>query len=434
MRERQELTRRDVLKGTAAGVVGYWIAPELSRARADSPNEKLNVAVIGTANRAADNVDGVSGENIVVLCDVDENFLGAAKKKFHKADTATDWRKVVERPDIDAVVVSTPDHCHAIVTASALRAGKHVYCEKPLTHDVYEARFITDLARKMGKATQLGTQIHALDNYRRVVELVESGAIGPVRDVHVWVGRSWGGGDRPTEKPPIPAGLNWDVWLGPAPERPYHSTYHPFHWRKWWDFGGGTLADMGCHYMDLVFWALKLRHPTQVAAKSETPPHPETAAVALEVAYEYPERGDQPAVAVTWYDGGKRPALLKQEKLPEIGDGVLFVGDKGMLLANYVTHILWPKDRFADYQRPTPYIEKSIGHHQEWIRACKEGTPTTCSFDYSGPLTEAVLLGVVSYRAGSPLQWDAANLRAPNCSTADDFIRREYRKGWSLEG
>jgi predicted dehydrogenase len=427
-----DLGRRNLLKATAAAGIGYWIVPRPAYAASNSPNEKLGIAMIGTANRARDNLDAVASQNIVVLCDVDDNFLADAKKKFPRAETANDFRKVVERPDIDAVVVATPDHTHAPAAAMALRAGKHVYCEKPMTHDVFEARTLTELAAKTGKATQLGTQIHALDNYRRVVELIETGAIGDVKEVHVWCGKSWGGGDRPAETPAVPSSLHWDLWLGPAPERPYHGAYHPFHWRKWWDFGGGTLADMGCHYIDVVFWALKLQYPTRVEAKASEKPHAETAAVALEVRYEFPARGNLPPVNMTWYDGGKRPYHLEEHKLPEIGDGVLFVGDKGMLITNYVLHKLLPNEVFADFKRPDPYIAKSIGHHEEWIRACKEGTPTSCHFAYSGPLTETVLLGVVSYRAQTPIEWDAAHMKAVNNPAADAFLRREYRKGWTL--
>lgn len=432
MNQTRKPTRREFLGTSAALGLGYWIAPKSGLASAKSPNEKLNIAVIGTANRAADNLRGVASENIVVLCDVDDDLLAKAKQAFPAADTAHDFRKAVERNDVDAVVVSTPDHVHAVATMTALKAGKHVYCEKPLTHTVQEARLVAETAEKMGVATQLGTQIHAENNYRRVVELIESGAIGAVKEVHVWVGRSWGGGDRPNATPPVPANLHWDLWLGPAPERPYHPTYVPFHWRKWWDFGGGTLADMGCHHIDLAFWALKLRHPTRIEAIGADPPHAETAATALEVRYEFPSRGELPPVSLTWYDGGKRPKYFADHALPAWGDGVLFVGEGGMLLSDYGRHRLLPEEKFQDFQPPTPYIPASIGHHREWIQACKEGTPTTCGFDYGGALTECVLLGNVSYRAQSPLEWDPIKLVATNCPAAANFVEKEYRKGWTL--
>jgi hypothetical protein len=263
------------------------------------------------------------------------------------------------------------------------------------------------------------------------VELIQGGAIGEVREVHVWCGKSWGGGDRPKDTPPIPKGLHWELWLGTSRERAYHSTYHPFNWRRWWDFGGGTLADMACHYMDLPFWALDLRHPTKVAAEGPQV-HPETAAMHLTVKYEFPERGKLPPVSLTWYDGGKRPIHFEQGQLPKWGDGVLFVGSKGMLLADYGQHRLLPEKEFSGFMRPKPTIPESVGHHREWIQACKTGGVTTCRFDYSGALTEAVLLGVVSYRCGKPLDWDAKALKAKNAPEADQYIRREYRKGWEL--
>jgi hypothetical protein len=311
----------------------------------------------------------------------------------------------------------------------ALRLGKHVYCEKPLTHNVYEARRVAEAAAKAKTATQMGTQIHAAGNYRRVVEIIRSGAIGPVREVHTWAGRSWGGGDRPKEMPPVPSNLHWDLWLGPAPERPYHSTYLPANWRKWWDFGGGNLADMACHHMDLPFWALELRAPLTVEA--EGPPlHPETCPLGLIVRYEFPSRGDAPPVKLTWYDGDKIPPKIRE--LSTGGGGNLFVGDRGLLWADYGSYKLYPEADFAGFKPPPPTIADSIGHHAEWLQACKTGGPTTCSFDYSGALTEAVLLGNVAYRTGRKLAWDAASLKAADCPEADAFLRREYRKGWEL--
>ena len=432
MKRQGRVSRRDFVKVSAAAGLGYWVAPQSAMALSNSPNEKLNIAMIGTYNRAAGNLQDVSSQNIVVLCDVDDGFLAKAKEKYPKADTVNDFRKAVERKDIDAVVIATPDHTHAVATMAALKAGKNVYCEKPLTHDVYEARAVTETARKLKKVTQLGTQIHAENNYRRVVELIETGAIGQVKEVYVWNGRDWGGGNRPTDKPPVPKTLHWDLWLGPAPERPYNPTYHPFSWRKWWDFGNGSLGDMGCHYIDVVFWALKLKYPTRVTADAKDPVNPETCPLGLHVEWDFPARGDLSPVKMHWYDTGRRPDILKEKSIPEIGDGVLFVGDKGMLLTNYGMHKLLPEENFKDFKAPEAYIPKSIGHHAEWIQACKEGTPTTCQFEYSGPLTESVLLGLVAYRVGKPLEWDSVNLKATNCPEADEFIRREYRKGWSL--
>ena len=426
-------TRRSFLKQStalaAAIGAGYWS----SRAAAapKSPNEKLNIGLIGTANRAAANIDGVQGENIVAICDIDDHYLDAAAKRFGKATRYNDFRKLLEQTDLDAVVVSTADHVHAPASVGAMKLGKHVYCEKPLTHSVYEARVAAETAAKYKVATQMGTQIHAENNYRRVVELIQSGAIGPVHEAHVWCNKTWSGGERPTEKPAVPSHLHWDLWLGPAPERPYHSTYLPANWRRWWDFGGGTLGDMGCHYMDLPFWALELRHPTSVA--SEGPPvHPETTPAWIAVTYEFPARGALPPVKVTWTDGSKEAAARKQYKLPDWGDGVLFVGSKGMLLADYGRYVLLPESDFAGFKPPAPTIPNSVGHYQEWINACKTGSPTTCNFGYSGALSESILLGNVAYRVGKKLEWDGAALKATNCPEADKFLRREYRTGWAL--
>jgi predicted dehydrogenase len=423
------MNRRDFLRGTlAAGLAATFPHPAIGRLRV---NEKLAIGVIGTSGRALGNIEGVQGEDIVAVCDIDDRLLDQAGNRFPKAKKYNDFRKLIEAGGLDAVVVSTADHVHAPASAMALRLGKHVYCEKPLAHSVYEARTLAKLAAEARVATQMGTQIHAEDNYRRVVELVKAGAIGPVREVHVWIEKSWSGGERPKTAEPIPPYLKWDLWLGPAPERPYHSTYQPMNWRKWWDFGNGSLGDMACHFMDLPFWALDLRHPTTVQAEGP-PVHPETTPEWLKVAYEFPARGDQPPVTLTWYDGGKRPPLLAEKKLPEWRNGVLFVGEKGQLLADYGRKRLFPEDAFRDFQPPAPTIPRSIGHHAEWIVACKEGKPTTCNFDYSGALSEAVLLGNVAYRTGQKLEWDPAQLKATNCPAADAYLRRDYRAGWTL--
>ena len=429
------VNRRQMLKGTALVGAGYWISG-LARGQEDSksPNEKLNIAGIGVGGRGGADVNGVSSENLVALCDVDEKRAGKTFERFPKAKKYKDFRKLLDEMDsqIDAVVVGTPDHTHAPAAAMAMHRGKHCYCEKPLTHSVYECRYLTDLAREKQLATQLGTQIHAGDNYRRVVELVQSGAIGPVRQVEVWFPGGRGGEDRPKDTPPIPEGLDWDLWLGPAPYRPYHPCYVPANWRDWWDFANGTLGDFGCHYMDLPYWALKLRYPTTIAAEGP-PPNPETAAPVLTVHYAFPARGDLPPVEMTWRNGsGNIPPIVKEKKIPNWGAAVLFVGDGGMLLANYSKRLLLPEKKFAGFQPPEQTIAPSIGHHREWIVACKTGSPTTCNFEYSGPLTETVLLGNVAYRAQSKLQWDAENLKATNCPKADAFLRRRYREGWTL--
>jgi predicted dehydrogenase len=338
----------------------------------------------------------------------------------------------LERRDIDAVVVSTADHAHAVATAAALHLGKHVYCEKPLTHTVYEARTIARLAgRHPMLATQMGTQIHATDNYRRVVELVKSGAIGSVRECHVWCEKSLANSDRPSTMPPIPSNIHWDLWLGPAPARPYHPDYLPKTWRHWWDFGEGILGDMACHYVDLAFWALDLKYPSSVEA--EGPPiHAETTPEWLIARYQFPARHRLPPVHLTWYDGGKQPSLIEEGKVPNWRNGVLFVGDKGMLVADYGRRKLLPETQFEGFQPPEPFIPKSIGHHKEWLQACKTGGPTSCNFQYGSALTETVLLGNVAYRTGHKLEWDAARLRATNTRQAENYLRTEYRRGWEL--
>ena len=424
-------SRRRFLRHAAAGSFGVWVASRAAFAQSGSPNEKLNLGVIGTSHRGGDNLSGVKSENIVALCDVDDALMEKAAKPFPKAVRYNDWRKLLERKDLDGVVVSTTDHCHAGPTLAALALGKHVYCEKPLTHTVEECRKVIEAAARAKKATQMGTQIHAGDNYRRVVEFVRAGAIGTIRRVHVWVGGFYHGGDRPKETPPVPPTLHWDLWLGPAPVRPYHPCYHPAAWRGWWDFGGGMLADMACHHMDIAYWALGLVRPETVEAQGP-PDHPESTPKWLIVDYQYPARGTQPPVLLTWYHGGRRPPQFAEGKLPQWGNGTLFVGEKGMLLVDYDKHRLLPEADFKDYQPPAKSIPQSIGHHQEWIRACKAGTPTTCSFDYSGPLAETVLLGNVAFRTGKKLIWDAPKLRAPNAPEAEKYITKEYRKGWEL--
>jgi predicted dehydrogenase len=394
-----------------------------------SPNEKLNIGVIGVANQGAYDLDNVRSQNIVALCDIDDNYLAAAAKDLPQAKTYNDYRKLLEQKGIDAVVIATPDHMHAPITLAALESGRHVYCEKPLTHTVCEARKVAVAAKKHARVTQMGTQIHAGSNYRRVVEIVQSGALGTVREVHVWVDRVWTRDGRPADTPPVPPNIHWDLWLGVAPERPYNPAYLPATWRGWWDFGGGTLADMACHHMDLSHWALNLRHPLTVEAEGP-PVKPENTPAWLIVHYDYPARDLQPPVRLTWYNGGKRPPHFAEGKLPEWGDGTLLVGEKGMLLASYGRYVLLPEKDFAGFQPPPKTIPDSIGHHAEWIEACKTGGPTTCNFDYAGALTETVLLGNVAYRVGQKLEWDSERQIATNCPDADRYLRPHYRKGW----
>ena len=440
-------SRRTFLKTTAAVAASTLAAPAIVRGR--GLNEKLNIAIIGAGGRGGGNLGEVAGENIVALCDVYEPTLARAGERFPQARKEKDFRKIFDHAgEFDAVVVSTCEHTHAFATLAALQLDKHVYCEKPLTHNIWEARVIREEAAKHKVATQMGIQIHAGNNYRRVVELIQTGAIGPVKECHVWVGRTWGwqptaeaakkygdivfSNERPTESQPPPAGLDWDLWLGPAPQRPYHSVYFPGpKWYRWWDFGNGTMSDLGSHWNDLPFWALKLQAPLTIEASGQ-PVHAEIAPASMQATYEYGPREGMPAVKLTWYQGQNRPPMWTEGAIPKWDSGVLFVGEKGLLLSDYGKHVLLPEKEFADFKRPEPFIPNSIGHHAEWVRACKTGEPTTCNFEYSGWLTEANHLGNVAYRVGKKLEWDAANLKAKNCPEADPLIKREYRQGWKL--
>jgi predicted dehydrogenase len=429
----KRLSRRDMLRKTALGSLGFWIARNSALAEGDSANDKLNIGIIGVGGRGRANTDQVTSENIVALCDVDDRALGVAAKRFAAAKTYTDWRKMLEQKGMDAVIVSTTDHTHAPASVMAMKRGMHVYCEKPLAHSVYEARVMQETYLKSRVSTQMGTQIHAGDNYRRVVELVQSGAIGPVREVHVWCDRKGPSPERPEEEQPVPQCLHWDLWLGPAPWRPYHSSYLPgcVTWEQRWDFGNGCLGDMGSHLIDLPFWALKLRDPLTIAAEgshlsSESYPH------WLIAHWEHPARGDMPPLRLHWYDGIQRPESPPGHDLKQWGIGVLFVGDKGMLLADYNRRILLPEADFKDFKAPEAWIPPSPGHYREWILGCKTGSPTLCNFDYSGKLIEHNLLGTVAFRIGRKLEWDAKTLQAKNCPEADRYIRPKYREGWTL--
>jgi predicted dehydrogenase len=360
-----------------------------------------------------------------------------------------DYRHVYDFADeFDAVVVSTSEHTHAFATLPALQMKKHVYCEKPLTHNVWEARIIREEANKAGVATQMGTQIHAGDNYRRVVELIQTKAIGEVSEIHVWVSRAWGRHEseeeckaandivcvteRPTTADEIPAGFDWDLWLGPAPSRPFNNVYVPGpKWYRWWDFGNGTMSDLGSHWIDLPFWAMKLDYPDTIEAAGPAP-HAEIAPASMEVKYTYNARNERPALSLTWYQGTHKPEIWKNNGIPQWDSGVLFIGDKGMLLSDYGKHILLPEDQYKDFVRPEPFIPTSLGHHEEWIHACKTGDPTTCNFEYAGWLTEANHLGNVAFRAGEKLEWNPEEMKATNTTAAERFIKREYRMGWAL--
>ena len=446
MTKQRRVTRRVFAKTTVAAS-SVFAVPAILRGR--NLNEKLNIAVIGCGGRGASNMRGVESENIVALCDVNGNNLGFGKQRHPQASAFTDFRRLYDSVSnkLDAVVVSTCEHTHAFATLPALQLGKHVYCEKPLTYNIAECRKIRLAAKRAKVATQMGTQIHAGDNYRRVVELIQTGAIGDVSEVHVWVGRAWGRqsaddakkhGDivaireKPVAADEIPSGLDWDLWLGPAPKRAFNNVYFPGpKWYRWWDFGNGTMSDLGSHWVDLPFWALKLKVPKTIQAAGPEA-HDQLAPASMTATYEYEKMGEQPAVKLHWYQGIYKPKLWTEKKIPQMGSGVLFVGSKGMLISDYGSHRLLPETDFEGFERPEPFIAKSLGHHAEWLHACKTGSPTTCNFEYAGWLTEANHLGNVAYRSGQKLIWDPKKMKATNCPNADQFIHREYRKGWSL--
>ena len=444
-----KIDRRSLLLSGAVAAT----AATLPRSRVyASPNDRLKVAFIGVGGRGGANLKTIAGTgavDVVAVCDVDTRFADAAANQYPGAEKFQDFRKLYDTivHKIDAAVVSTTEHTHAYATMPALKNGKHVYCEKPLAYNIYETRKVTETAAEADVVTQMGTQIHAMDNYHRVVELIQSGAIGDVTEAHTWVGRAWGlqseeeakknkdrlfVDKRPAESMTPPAHIDWDIWLGPAPYRPYHQVYFPGpNWYRWWDFGNGTMSDLGSHWNDLPYWALNLDAPTTVEAFG-MPPHPEIAPASMKAIYEYPARGDRPAVTLTWYQGADKPDLWKEGKIPQWGSGVLFVGSKGMLISDYRKHLLLPEDDFKDFERPKQFIPDSPGHHQEWVLACQGQGKTASPFSYAGPLTEANHLGNVAFRVGKKIIWDAKKMKCVGCPEADPFIRREPREGWKL--
>jgi len=440
----KKISRRQFL-GSAAAVAAFTIVPRpvLGGRRNVPPSEKLNIACIGIGGMGASDSQQVSTENIVALCDVDWKQAAATFEKFPNARKYRDFRKMLDAEDknIDAVTVSTPDNTHAVAAATAMAMGKHVYCQKPLAHDIYEVRMLTQLARKHKAVTQMGIQLHAMVCIKLLVEIIKSGMIGHVRRVDIWSNKSWGGGTRPAETPPVPEWLDWDLWLGPAPERPYHPAYLPGNWRRWWDFGTGTLGDMGCHIIDPAYWALDLGYPTSVEAQAG-PFNNETYPEATIVRWEFPARGSLPPVTVTWYDGANNPPrppeLEENRRLPD--QGGLYYGEKGTILAPHMDGPrLIPESKMKEFKLPPQLFPRDVDHYQEWIRACKGGPTPLANFDYSGPLTETILLGNVAACAGQPpnvsvggqkLSWDGPNLKVINLPEANKYLRREYRRGW----
>jgi predicted dehydrogenase len=423
----QRMTRRDSLKSGAAIGAGFWLGGSTSSRADDSPNEKLNVACIGIGGRGAANVAGVSKQNIVAMCDLDESRAGKMFEKHPKAKRFEDFRKMLDQMDgqIDAVVVSTPDHTHYHASMMAMRMGKHLYCEKPMAHSVWEIREMTNMAKKMKLATQLGVQRHTLSVMHRSVELIQAGAIGKVSEVHSWIGGDRGMPAEAKKGEKVPAHLNWDLWLGPAADRPYSSSYCPYNWRFWWDFGTGETGNFGCHILDIPFWALGLKYPTRVDG---TGPEvdPQRASKSMTTRLEFPDKG----VTLHWYHAKSGPPILKEQGLSDKGMNTLFIGKDGMLLTGFGKYKLLPEEKFASYETPAKSIPDSPGFYNEWFDSIRGGTPATCDFDYSGPLSETVLLANTAYRAGSGFDWNAETLSTGGNKQADALIRTEFRKGW----
>jgi predicted dehydrogenase len=421
--------RRQFLKSTLVAS-----APLFVPASAFGANERLNIGVIGVAGRGGANLAAMGGENVVALCDADRNRLAAAHKGHPEARTFEDYRQLLDEPDLDAVVISTPDHHHAPATMRALRRGLHVYCEKPLTHTVEEARLVADEAARQKVATQMGTQNHQHPGYLQLVELLETKAIGDIQQAHIITdrpGRWWPQGlTAPGEKQEVPAHLNWDVWLGPAPVRNYHAAYVPFKWRGWWDFGCGAIGDMAIHLMDPTFWGLKLGGTVRVT--SEGPPaNSESGPTWMITKFEFGQRGDLAPVDVYWYEGTAKPAAEIAAELPM--NGSLFIGSKGKIaIAHGGEPRMLPEKQFEGFSPPESYLPTSPGHHQQWIEACKTGNPTGSHFGYAGPFTEIVLLGNLAHRVGQPITYDPGKMKITDNRQANSLLRKEYRKGWGI--
>ena len=454
----QEICRRDLLKG-AASMAAISVLPQnfFIGAAGKSPNEKLNIAGIGVGGMGRNNLKRCAEENIVALCDVDQERAAKVYATYPKAKTYVDYRELFEKQkDIDAVIVATPDHTHAVIALAAIQAGKHVYVQKPMAHYVNEARTLTEAARKYKVMTQMGNQGRSGDGTRIICEWLWSGAIGNVTEVHAWTNRPvWPQGievERPKETPPVPGTLNWELWLGPAPFRPYHPTYLPESWRAWWDFGTGSLGDLGCHLLDCVFWGLKLKYPTAVEGCistywegfwKETKPKNETYPRSSIVRYKFPARESMPEVKLNWYDGGLMPPrpdeLEEGRKMGDDDGGVLFIGDKGKLMCGCYgkSPRLLPESAMKDFKKPDPTIPRipggEGGHEGDWIRACKDGNPACSNFDYSGPLAEMVLMGNLAVRfPNQRLLWDGEKMQVTNSTEADTYVRSVYREGWTL--
>lgn len=434
---------------TAAPAAAAAAAPSVAKIRRRSPNDKFNIAGVGIGGMGHVNLKNLASENIVALCDVDPNYAARTFDEFPAAKRYVDFRDMLEKQhDIDAVLIATPDHTHAVITLAALRAGKHVYCQKPLTHNIFEARTVAKAAAAAPKlTTQMGIQGHSGEGIRLIREWIEDGAIGEVREVAAWCNDSyypWGHqgwspsiSARPTDTPEPPAGMNWDLWIGPAPLRPYHGAYHPMRWRAWWDFGSSWMADRGAHTLDPIVWALGLAAPTSIDATS-LGQNEEMHCIAGVVTFRFAARGQAPPVVLRWYEGmhAPRPPELADERM--LGDaegGALFYGSKGLLMCGVYGQSprLIPESRMKEYKRPEPkYPRIPDTHEMEWVRACKEGRKADADFAYGALISEICQLGNVAKRMDGRIDWDAAAMKVTNRADANKFISREYRKGWEV--
>ncbi len=470
---KSEFSRRHFL-GAAAGAAVFSIVPRhvLGGAKFVAPSEKVNIAIIGAGGQGRTNARALFNEpeaQIIAVCDVAEEtnlepfyYKGKGGRKTviaecekhyqdkekgnqpdYKCAEYEDFRDMLEKEkSIDAVLCATPDHNHAIVSITAMKQGKHVYCEKPLTHCVWEAREVARVAKETGVATQMGNQGHSSEGIRQTCEWIWDGAIGAVREVHAWsdAGGWTTGRGRPKETPAVPSGFNWDKWLGPRPDRAYNPAYAPYNWRGWWAFGGGCIGDMACHNLDAAVWALKLEHPQTIEASTTFVDSEVTPPGSL-FTYRFGPRGDMPPVTVKWYDGGLRPPLPlgidpndSKQRMGDGGNGIIFIGEKGVITAGGWGAMprLLPMERHREYKRPEKTIPRSKGHHTDWLKACKGSDPASGNFDYSARLTEIVLLGNVALRSKKLIQWDGPAMKITNSPESEKFLKDEYRKGWEI--
>ncbi len=463
------LSRRQFLCRTATAVAAFSVVPRhvLGGPRFVAPSEKINIAIVGCGGQGRTNVrslfehpdaqiiavaDPIESENLdafyfkgsagrlPVKAEIEKHY--SEKSPSFKVADYEDFRTMLEKEkSIDAILCATPDHLHAYVCVTAMRQGKHVYCEKPLTHNVWEARQVAKVAKETGVATQLGNQGHSGDFIRQTCEMIWDGAIGDIREVHAWTSASrWNKqilSGRPAAEP-VPQGVNWDLWLGPRETRPYSSAYSPVTWRDFWDFGTAPIGDFFCHNFDPACWALDLREPLSVEAFAAGGVDAYIAPPGGLYTYHFGPRGKMPAVKFMWYEGGLMPerpeGLEEDDQLGANGNGILFVGDKGMITCGGWggRPTLLPGAKDEAYKRPAKTLPRSKGHHRDWLDACKGGKPASANFEYGAALTEVGLLGLVALRLGKKMYWDAKAMKATNAPAADRLLKEAYRPGWEV--